>query len=300
MKTLKRDISYRHEYDAITLYHLTDLHLGHAACDEKLLQADIARIAADPLAYWIGGGDYLDAVPRKNDKRSSTDSLAPWCKDANDTILAQLDYVEELLSPIAPKCLGLLEGNHETAQLDHNNRDVFSDFVGRIGRHAGLDGTRAHSLALGYEGFIDLRFHYQPAGNATGHNWKLIVYTHHGFGGGRKMGGPALTMEDAMGRYDADLLLMGHRHMLMAFPHTVVMPYSKMKTRWGVWGGSYLGTYIESDANGRPNVNYAQLKGLPARATGGARIILTPRQRELSVLLSGRVGDAVGARQAAR
>ncbi len=233
---------------------------------------------------------------RKNDKRSSTDALAPWCIDKSDVILAQLDRLEELLAPIAPKCLALLEGNHETAQLEHNARDVFSDFVMRIGRAAGLDATRAHTLALGYEGFLDLRFHYSPKGNTTGHNWRLSVYAHHGHGGGRKMGSPALTMEDTMGRYEADLFLMGHRHMLMGFPQTIVCPDVKrgykLKQRWGAWGGSYLGGFIPDDANGRPNVNYAQLKGLPIRATGGVHAVINPIDREIALVLGGGTGAA--------
>lgn len=241
-------------------------------------------------------------MPRKNDKRSSTDSLAPWCKDVNDVILAQLDRLEEKLAPIADKCLALCEGNHETAQLEHNNRDVFSDFVGRIARHAGIDATRAHSLSLGYEGFLDLRLHYSPKGNATGHNWRLVTYIHHGHGGGRKMGGPALTMEDTMGRYEADLFFMGHRHMLMAFPQTItcadIKRGYKLKERWGVWGGSYLGAFIPQDGDGRPNVNYAQLKGLPVRATGGTHVTISPIKREFSVVL-GRSSGASGMEAAA-
>ena len=44
------------------LYPIGDLHMGASNCAEDKLSRLVSRIAADPNAYWISGGDLPDAV----------------------------------------------------------------------------------------------------------------------------------------------------------------------------------------------------------------------------------------------
>ena len=62
MKTLRHNIDYVGRNSVFRLVYLTDLHVGARACDEKLLRRDILAIERDPNTYWIGGGDYIDAI----------------------------------------------------------------------------------------------------------------------------------------------------------------------------------------------------------------------------------------------
>jgi hypothetical protein len=168
--------------------------------------------------------------------------------------------------------------------------DVYTPLVRSVAEHAGIGKTEAHKLAMSWEGFLSLRFAYQPQ-KASGANWEFNIYAHHGFGGGRKAGSHALTLEDAMGRYAADLLLMGHRHVREVQEHTVVAPDArrgfKLETRYGAWCGSYLRPYIEVEPGHMPRGHYAQRKGLPPRAPGGLTISIRPFDREMTVHLNG-------------
>lgn len=280
--------------------------MGHAACDEKLLQADINKVRDDPNGYWIGGGDFIDAIARKNDKRASQNTLAPWCSRVDDVIKAQLDRFEELVTPIASKCLALLLGNHELDVLERDNRDVYAHEVDILGRAMGLPKDQHHKIAPGWEGFIDLRFRYNPPGGQgaarkpdnMGHNWRFIIWSHHGFGGGRKAGGHALTLESAMGNYEADLILMGHRHVRVATSRDLVCSDVKhgykIRQRWGAYGGSYLGAYLPDMEGGQARHNYPQRKGLPARATGGVVVDIKPYEHEFGIVLNGHLDGGGG------
>ncbi len=262
---------------------------------------DCKRIADDPNAFFILGGDSIDAIARKNDKRASQGSLAAWCARVDDVVRAELDRFEYYVTPIAAKCLMILQGNHEADLLEYANRDVYAEEIAIIGRAQGKQPNEWHRIAPGWEGFLDLRFRYNPPGGnrATrtagnmGHNWRFVTYAHHGAGGGRKAGGHALTLESAMGNYGADLVLMGHRHVRQAVERDLVVPDAKrgyaIRQRWGAFGGAYLGAYIADGDDGQAIHNYPQRKGLPARATGGIVVDIRPFDREFVIVLNSKV-----------
>ena len=197
MKTLKHILYYPSRTCTFTHWHITDLHIGHAACDEKQLRADVDEIANDPHALWGGGGDYIDAISRKGDKRYVESSLAPWLRGKNDTIGLQVERAIEILSPIAHKCLYLLTGNHEDMVLTHADRDVYREIVRGVCNASQHNGTprEMRDLALGWEGFVQLVFRRGTAENYGGTR-TVSIYTHHGAGGGRKQGGHALPLPE--------------------------------------------------------------------------------------------------------
>lgn len=200
--------------DPVTLWPLGDVHVGASACDERTFRRDVARIEADPNAYWVGMGDYLDAITR-HDPRFDTDELASWItvRDLRDLVTAQRDRFLDLTRPIWPRCLALVAGNHEGSILRHYERDVFREVVGAI-QPATADPSVP--LALEYEGYLRLRFARAVANGAP--FVKLDSYLHHGYGGGKLMGGKALTLGREAGWHDVDLLIMGHTHAPIAFP----------------------------------------------------------------------------------
>jgi hypothetical protein len=205
LRTLSHTLYYTSRAELFTLWDLTDIHLGNAACDEALLDADIEAILADPRAYWIGGGDYIDAIPRKGDRRYSETSLARWLYGEVDVVGLQIDCLVRKLAPIASKCLGLRSGNHESKVLDDYDRDAYREIVRGV-------ATAAHKemrdLALGIEGFVCLRFR-RGTPEHYGGSTTLVVYCHHGAGGGRKRGGDALRMEEILLGYRCDVVFMG-------------------------------------------------------------------------------------------
>jgi len=285
MRTINKTIYYPSRSDTFTLWHLTDLHIGHAGCDESLLKQDIAAIAADPNAYWGGGGDYCDFIPRKKDKRYQESSVAHWLHGKDDICDAQVERFIDLLSPIADKCLYMVTGNHEDSQKSHSGNDVYLRCVRGIARAAGKE---TKDIALGWEGFITLKFR-RGKPKSYGGTSKVVVYAHHGAGGGRKQGGHALRLEEVLLTYDADLALLGHRHIRQIVNKHTVKPDGngvKIRERVGVFCGSYLHTYLDADADGIPVNNYPQAVQLGPTTVGTVPIIIKPDQRRVLPLLS--------------
>jgi len=298
MRTLIHNINYDSRADQFRLYYLTDLHYGAAACDEHAIDDQIAKIANDPNARWIGGGDYIDCIARKGDKRYREATLAPWLWGYDDPIGAQRDYTVGKLSPIMDKCLGLVCGNHEYAALKYGDRDVYWEIVTWLAQRAKRDPL---DLALGVQGFVVMRYRRNyndrdSGGTQYGGTTTITAYCHHGYGGGRLPGGDALSLSRALGDYEAELILMGHRHKQQVVPKEIVKPSShggtaKVSTRYGVFCGHYLNSYIRPSGKGSPVDTYPEEKGLPPAPTGTPTITIKPSDKAIDVTLHMKAGD---------
>jgi hypothetical protein len=293
VQTISHVIGYPSRTSTFRLWHLTDWHIGAAACDEKLLRKHVQQIADDPNARWIGGGDYLDCISRKGDKRHHEETLAPWLHGKDDPIELQLERVLDIMQPIADKCLGLLQGNHEWAALQHSDRDVYRSLITRLAKEAKRE---PHTLALGAQGFIVTNFR-RMTGTTAGNNWRMTTYVHHGYGGGRLPGGHALALGRVLGDYDCDIALMGHRHVSVSLVKTIVRPgpfgYQEHH-RLGVFTPSYLRSYIiPSKGARRPVDTYPEKVGLPNTVVGATPLLIDPFARTYSAtVVGGAVTDA--------
>ena len=295
MRTIQHTLYYPSRSNVFTLYHMTDIHLGHAACDEAMLQRDIEAIANNPRAYWGGGGDYGDFIPRKGDKRYRETTIAPWLRGKNDVCGRQVSRLVEMLAPIADKCLYLLKGNHEDSVLSYYDRDVYLEIVRGIADKAGRE---IRDLAAGWESFVTLKFR-RGTKKKYGGTSRVVLYTHHGAGSGRKQGGHALRMEETLLTYQADMVLLGHRHIRQQVTKTTVAPCGKgikYHEHVGVWCGSYLGAYLPDDDEGFPADNYPQFKHMAPVTAGIVPVIIKPDVRRVMPLITnGCASDLVSA-----
>ena len=298
MKTLMRTIQHESRSDRFWIYPLFDIHLGSAACDEKLLKRDIAEIASKPNAMVILGGDMIDAVIHTDAKRYTGSTMADWCRgmdDIDDVIAAQLDMLTSTLYPIREKIIAVVEGNHESAAAKHNSRAVFRDLCGRI---AGQDG-RMSEIALGVEGFINLRFMRKSAGQKVekSHTWPMTIYARHGFGGGRLKGGKINNLTQVLYAYDCDIALSGHVHDRIYTSVIRTGPGNgrstcTQKEIHGVTCGTYLAPYMSLTAKGMPRNTYGQRSGYLPNAIGIPRIEIHPDKHRITVIWSSTASDA--------
>lgn len=283
MRTLTKPIYYKSRRDSVRLWHLTDLHLGARACDEARLQRDISAIEADPNAYWIGGGDYIDAICQVGDRRYRPSSLARWALGEDDVMGTQVNYAAAMLKPIAHKCLGLVDGNHEAAAVTWYGRNVYWSLVEKIALEAGV---QPESLALGVQGFLKLKFRRGTPGS-YGSTWTMNIYLHHGYGGGKLAGGHALALERAMGTYNADLILMGHRHVRVFTDKLQIGPDPvrgcSEKYRAAAFTPSYLRAHIEPSHRGCPVDTYAERAGYFPKDLGTLPITVIPNKGKFYV-----------------
>ena len=200
----------------------------------------------------VGNCDFINV----SDPRFAAGSLAPWIKmaDLGDLARAQCDRFLEIVEPIAPRCLGLIEGNHELSIKRYYERDIYSDIVCGVKELGGFAAD--HSLALGYYGWLLLSFYRAPEKRRE---TLYKINLHHGFTGGRLAGAKALNMQRWLWTHDADLVIFGHSHNTGAQAEAVETitrgGHVSHITRRGCYGGTFLATNAEGGST------YSEVKG---------------------------------------
>ena len=268
MKVIRRKWHGLDRSSTFRLYPVGDVHLGNAACDEKLFRSVVQRIAEDDNALWIGLGDYADFI-NMSDPRFSTEALASWVRMSHlgDLARAQSERFLNIVQPIASKCLGLVEGNHERAIAKHYERNIYSEIVSGIKERGGFDADMP--LAFGYSGWLMLHF-YRSQKDAQG--TLLRVFLHHGFVGGRLGGAKALAMQRALWSTDCDLIIWGHSHDTMVKPEAIRKVRGNREVQ-EIRKGCIAGTFL----NG---ARYAEEKGYLPVPLMQPHVILQPGARE--------------------
>lgn len=298
MKTLHKDIMYTSRKDMFQLYPLFDIHLGAAACNEKLLRRDVLEISKKDNAFVVLGGDMIDAIDHQDGKRYVGSGLAEWCRgmDTIDDVRdAQMDMLTNILQPIRSKVIAVIEGNHEYSAGHYSARALYRDICGRI---AG-DNGKISDIALGVEGFLSLRFIRKSEGqkSSKGSSWPMVVYARHGYGGGRKKGGKINNLADLLYAYDCDLALSGHVHdklytsIVRTGPGSGRKAYTQKEIH-GVTCGTYLAPYMTSTDKGMPRNGYGQRAGYLPNTQGIPRIVITPDKRRISITFDNVANDA--------
>ena len=268
-------VEWRAESRAETrrVYPLFDIHGGHRACDERLLNATIRKIADDDSARWIGGGDYCEFINR-SDKRYDEAMVASWLVGARDLAGRQKDWILDKLKPIAGKCMGLYKGNHEETIQQKYERDIYGDLVTEMKTAGGMEPTA--KLGLGWYGWIVLKYYRSQAPSRQLCTIVRII-GHHGFSTGRLAGANALNMERWAWQHDCDLAIMGHSHRRLMLDaadkkvSTAGRPWMQVKK--GAFCGSFLGKYIDDEEGAAP---YFERAGYFGKAPGSVEVILRP------------------------
>lgn len=268
----------RHEWynvsrsDVFRLVPIGDVHLGAAACDEKRLVEVVNRVAADDRAYWVGLGDACEFI-NVHDKRFDSRVLASWVKveDLTDLAAAQKERYLDMIKPIAGKCLGLIEGNHEICISKKFERDIHSEIVTAIKKKAGRPAD--FRLGLGIYGWLQLVFYAGPDKKGGSHT--INVNLHHGFVGGRLDGAKALNMQRWLWTHDADLVLFGHSHNAMAQIAQVEGIDKAGRHFEQVRRGGYCGSFLRTVNADGPST-YSEEKGYFPLPVAGIEVLLKP------------------------
>jgi hypothetical protein len=269
MRIIRREFYNCTRKSKFRIIPLGDIHMGARACDERALRAVIKEIRDDPFCYWIGMGDYCDFINRQDPRFSA--GLADWIEmsDLTDLAKCQVEKFNRTVEPIAGKCLGLIEGNHETAIKKHSERDVFSSIVTGVKNAAGMKAR--DKLGLGYSGWLKLVFYRSKKREKAS---TVLFYLHHGFVGGRLAGAKALNMQRVLWTNDCDIALMGHSHNEDIFTATVHGIDNGDNFVIRKKYGGFTGTFLRSVITGE--TTYSEVKGYFPQATGQIEIRLKP------------------------
>ena len=279
--------------DSFTFCHLTDLHIGTAACNEKQLKADIQTIKDNGWG-WFGGGDYIEAISPSDRRRWDSGIVAPWIDDPEDAVQIQAEYAADLLRPIADQCMGLLIGNHEWTARKYGNFSPYRFIVRELAAARG-EKVNESGLALGWGDYFALRFSRSTNNKKSGRGAVVttILHLHHGHGsaGVGLPGNYALKLGRELDNFpSAMLILRGHlhvRHYVEKVHEVVAQTKIKKVTRMGFFVPGYLETRLVDRKTDKviPPQTYAQERGYGGASIGTFPITIKPYHGEISAEL---------------
>jgi len=265
VRLIHRRTVYTSASDTFRLVVIGDTHLGNVASDEKTLKAVCQGIADDPRAYWLGLGDYCECINR-HDPRFSTDALAGWLfgrEEMRDIARTEADRFLDYTRPIAGKCVGLCEGNHEASILQHSECDVYSRIV------EGLASDDEHRLD--HRGMITWKFERNGGGS-----WTWPLFASHGSGGGRAETAPTAALTRLADQVDGvSAVIMGHLHR---YEHH---PVAKLRPEGGKVRAVTM--HLVSIPALCGEMEYAERKDLRRAPTGWVELAITPYARAVDV-----------------
>ena len=247
MRAINYVIPVKKRSQKFNLIPIGDTHVGSVNCDEKKLKDLVEWVRKTPDTYVIGMGDMIEAI-NVSDPRFAIDSLMEGGKEIDNLLYKQIKRVAEILKPIAPKIIGLLEGNHEEKAKKFYHVDATSILCEKLGVQY-----------LTYSALIRLQF---KRGISV---QNVMVYAHHGFGGGTTVGGKLNKIQKLATNFLADIYLMGHVHDKYVFPtEQLYMPLSGnpvIKARKKVFAltGSFFNTYADGYSSYSEKMAYSPI-----------------------------------------
>jgi len=256
MRKLKKIVDCK-KSESFEILFIGDVHVGHKNAELKIFKNVVDYVKSHENAFWIGMGDYADAVVPKDEKRFDFDMIDKRFLTPEE----QYNYIYESFKPIADKCIILLTGNHD----DVLREKYYHDWVDEL----------AYKLNVPYGGinaYIRLIFNYDNSCRT------INIYVHHGYFTGRTKSGQINRVEDMRNIFeDAKIYAMGHVHEL-AFTTTQALYLNKnMKVcenvRYFILTGGFLRGYVEN------SISYIEKRMLKPTRLGSAKILIKPFQK---------------------
>lgn len=253
------------------IYCIGDVHVGSRQFEKKRFLEDVALVAADPNGLWIGMGDYLDCIVPSDSKRFRADEIDPEYLAHLSTVgTYQRDRFLEYVSPIADKCLGVLEGNHEESLLKHHHIALVHDLAREL-----------KTEYLGNTALLRLTFRRMDDQGQRMRSSTLSIYATHGHSYGRHTGTPLNRLEQTAANFDADIYVAGHCHSLgVSRKQRLSVPEkgtAKLQARAQVFGltGCYTTSY-KQDVSG-----YAERAGHIPCDVGMLKLTVRPQTLDI-------------------
>lgn len=273
MEVIERTVEY-HRPDKFPLYPLGDIHLGVIHCDEDLLRAKVSEIKHQKNALWIGMGDYADLVTPSDFKRWEGKILAPWMKGNEDNIgPTQVEKVDEILSPIWDKCIGLIEGGHDDGIRKYNHYDFMKELLKKA--------NKKHKVP--YAGVSCLvRLNFKRKNSGESHDY--TIHARHGEGAARTSGARALAVLRLTQVFiNANITLMGHLHGQESpdIPERLILKNGKIKSFETI--ATMTGAWLKAYMQGVPPC-YLERWGSPPSTLGCPIIIIEPDDDKMTLV----------------
>lgn len=265
MEVIEKTIEHRRP-DKFYFYPLGDFHLGVVHCAEEELKQKVYEIKHNSRALWLGMGDYADCITPSDFKRWDGRILAGWMKGKEDNIgPTQVRKVNEILSPIWNKCLGLIEGNHDENIRKYNHYNFMDELLI-------LANKKYEVPYAGVQCLVRLNFKRDNSNDV--HDY--IIHARHGEGSARTSGARALAvLRMSETTVNAIITLMGHLHGQESpdIPQRLILRSGKIKSFDAI--ATMTGAWIKAYMQGVPPC-YLERWGSKPSVIGCPRIVLEP------------------------
>lgn len=182
---------YPKDFDYLTLYPISDVHLGSRECMEKEFSEYLCKIRDDERAAVLLAGDLLN----NGIKSSKTDVYKE--KYPPDV---QKEMLIDLLEPIKDKIIAGVAGNHEYRTVKESCQDVMKDvFVALQIKDRYTPDAAFVKISLGKKN------NQKPA--------TYMIYLSHGCGGGAALGAGLSRQDNYHAAIEGvDISITGHTH----------------------------------------------------------------------------------------
>ena len=261
MELIERTLEYGRK-DTFTIYPLGDSHLGQVQAAEDSLKEKIEEIRTTKNAYWLGMGDLVDCI-LPHDKRWDLGLVAPWVEKQN-IAESERQRAKEIFMPIAGKCLGLLDGNHEYNLKLYSHYDMTHNLCNDL-----------KAPYAGYQCFLILTF--KRKGSNESHVIKIHAW--HGAGAAQTEGAQLLRLKRLVKEFDASVYFMGHLHSIthdITDRLAVVNHRIKQRPQIATITGSWLKGYQL-----KMNASYIERYGYRPSHLGCPRIKIIPDKQRI-------------------
>lgn len=199
--------SYKFDADEVVICPLGDIQWAgpNGQTADDLLRKHI-DICVKKKGHFVGTGDYTDFMSPSNRQRLENAGLYDTSRDVIEKAARRLaqEVYDEYLVPTTGRWLGLIEGHHYFKLADGTTTDTYL---------AGLLETKQ----LGTLAMIRIQY---------GKSDEVVLWVHHGKGGGGAEGSPLNSLERVAKSWEADVFLMGHTCK------TPATRYARVRPKW--------------------------------------------------------------------
>lgn len=272
MHLISHLVEYRGD-PTFNIWDLSDAHIGTKHHDKQLFLKDINRIAADPNALWIGGGDNIEAIPHGDKRHAPIEIAEEFTKSEVPLITAQKEAFVEAVRPIVSKNVGIHSGNHELTIQNIADVDVTRDICKELG-----------AKELSDTAFIRFVFHRLDDEGNRNKTYTLMVYSEHGACNATTSSGVTTYLENLMREFDAEVYFTGHCHRKVQVEHPQLAAPRKgnmallAKSRIALSSGCYYQTYLPGLSS------YGQRKSFKVTTLGMMGVSVRPLMEEVKVI----------------
>lgn len=254
--------------DHIKIIPLTDLHLGDAQANLKIIHSLVTEIETEPNTYCILGGDLIN-----NAILGSCSSIYADATSHLPTPMEQLNACVDLLGPIAEqgKILGCVPGNHEF----RTTKQTGIDLTALLSAQLGIDDVYSDASLLLYIKTGRKNDRHHPKQQIT-----YAIFCSHGTGGGRKPGSKLNKLTDMASVVPGcDIYVCGHTHMPMIARQRVMVPDRRHGTV------AVIDQLFVNSASALNYGGYGERLLLPASSQRYPRIILHNHHKSAEAVL---------------